>query len=134
MHLAFERGQLTAVALELLALGCDDRVGRVRDEPLVPEHALRARDLLPQPLDLGVAIAVRSDWTRSGRTTAAKILRSSSEPSSTWTPLRRKICAASWTRSSAAASAANRSSGSGQGETISRDWRAGSCDQISSVT
>ena len=71
---------------------------------------------------------------RSGRTTAAKMRRSSSEPSSTSTPLRRKICAASWTRSSASASSANRSSGSGHGETMSRALRSGSCVQISSVT
>ena len=66
-----------------------------------------------------------STFARLGRTTAAKIRRSSSEPSSTWTPLRRKICAASCTRSSAPASSANRASGSGHGETISRASRSG---------
>ena len=59
------------------------------------------------------ASRLSSTRARSGRTTAAKMRRSSSEPSSTWTPLRRKICAASCTRSSALASAANRVVGLG---------------------
>src|SRR6187455_3176795 len=61
MALAVERGQLAAVALELLALGRDDRVRCVRDEPLVREHPLRASDLLAQPLNLGVPVAVPLD-------------------------------------------------------------------------
>ena len=56
-----------AVAVELAALGLDDLGGRVRDEPLVREHPLRARDLLARgarPLGLDVAVvpaALRPD-------------------------------------------------------------------------
>ena len=71
---------------------------------------------------------------RSGRTTASKIRRSSSEPSPTRTPLRRNICAASCTWTRAPRSPAKRSSGSGHGDTIRRAARVGSCAQISSVT
>src|SRR4051812_26362949 len=51
--------ELAPVALELLALGVDDRGRRVRDEALVRELFLRTLDLLAQPFALGVGIAVR---------------------------------------------------------------------------
>ena len=51
--------------------------GAFGDEALVREHPLGTRDLLAQPLDLGVARR-RSPRARSGRTTAAKMRRSSS--------------------------------------------------------
>src|SRR5215467_4196467 len=51
---AFEGLELTAVPLELGPLGVDDIGRRLLDEALVREHRLRARDLLPQPLALGV--------------------------------------------------------------------------------
>src|SRR4051812_4973865 len=49
-----ERLELAAVALELLALRLDDLRRRVLHEPLVPEHLLRAGDLLPQAVSLRV--------------------------------------------------------------------------------
>src|ERR671934_623577 len=58
-HSTCERIELTAVAVELLALGGDDVLGRLGDEALVREHALGALDLRAQPLDLGVRVAVR---------------------------------------------------------------------------
>ena len=50
--------ELAAVSLELGALRLDDLGRRVRDEPLVREHALRAGDLLAQPRPLGLDVAV----------------------------------------------------------------------------
>ena len=74
---AVERGELGAVALELLALGGHDVRRRVRDEALVREHALRPRDLLAQPLDLGVAVAVdpRALGADDGREDPALVVR-----------------------------------------------------------
>ena len=83
------------------------------------------------------AVASRSASTspfasdRSGLTTASK-MRFSSPFELRHTPLRRNITAASCTSSSAPASLS--SPASGHGATISRVSRAGSCDQISSVT
>ena len=51
--------ELAPVALELLALRLDDLGGAFCDEALVREHPLGARDLLAQPLALGVDVAVR---------------------------------------------------------------------------
>src|SRR5207248_6541144 len=48
-----------AVAVELLALGDDDLLGRPVHEALVREHLLRALDLLAEALDLRVGVAVR---------------------------------------------------------------------------
>ena len=129
---AAERIELAPVARELLALALDDLGRRVRDEALVREHPLRAGDLLAEPRRSRPP-RLPFSGSRSGRTTASKIRRSS-PGSSTRTPLRLEISAASCTRSSAPASSAKRSSGSGHGETISRASRAGSCAQISSVT
>src|SRR5436190_20584752 len=50
--------ELAPVPLELDALAFDHRSGRVGDEPLVREHAFGTRNLLAQPLALGVGIAV----------------------------------------------------------------------------
>ena len=107
-----------------------------------PERCRRSRRLRACPRRGAISFCSRCTsawtspfaWTRSGRTTAAKIRVSSSEPSSTCTPLRRKICAASWTRSRACRSAPCASSGSGHAETMRRARRFGSWDQISSVT
>ena len=123
--------ELAPVALELVALFGDD-IGRgVRDEALVREHLLGARDLAAQPLALRVDVAVPPCGARSGFTTASKI-RSSSPSSCGTTPERRNTCAYSCTRSSAPAS--DSSPASGHGATISRVSRDGRCDQISSVT
>src|SRR5206468_27991 len=51
--------ELAPVALELLALGSDDLGRRIRDEALVAEHLLAALDLLAQPRDLRLGVAVR---------------------------------------------------------------------------
>src|SRR5437899_7488652 len=50
--------ELTAVPLELLALGIHDLGGRIRDEALVRELLLGARDLLAQALALRTGVAV----------------------------------------------------------------------------
>ena len=86
-----------------LALGLDHLGLRVRDELLVREHPLAALDLAAEALDLGGGVSVH--LARSGRTTASKS-RFSSPASSTTTPLRRNIAAASWTGRSASLSAA----------------------------
>ena len=57
---------------------------------LVCEHALGARDLLAQPLELGLDVAGRLLALRAGRR-PRRCGRSSSVASSTCTPLRRKI-------------------------------------------
>ena len=132
MCLAAEGIELAAVALELLALGLDDLGRRVRDEPLVREHPLRRAR--PPCAAARSRRRVAVDLAAPGGRRPRRCARSSSEPSSTWTPLRRKICAASCTRSSAPRRRRTRWSGSGHGETIRRASRAGSCDQISSVT
>src|SRR3954452_8056893 len=49
--------ELTPVPLELLALGLDDVRGRARDEALVGEHPLGARDLAFEPRDLCADVA-----------------------------------------------------------------------------
>ena len=94
---------------ERRARGGSARASRARRRPRRPARSRRsARSRACPPLGRPrlrsrsiSASRLPSTRARSGRTTAAKMRRSSSEPSSTWTPLRRKICAASWTRSSA---------------------------------
>src|SRR5207247_7863634 len=58
IQLVAESVELTAVALQLLALGLDDVRRRVLHEALVREHPFRARDLLLQAGDLGGRVAV----------------------------------------------------------------------------
>ena len=53
-----ESVELTAVPLQLLALGFHDARRRVLHEALVREHAFGARDLLLQALDLGCRVPV----------------------------------------------------------------------------
>src|SRR4051794_22615379 len=57
--LSTEGGEVALEAGELVALRLDDLGGRVRDEALVREHLLGAFDLLPEPRDLRVGVAVR---------------------------------------------------------------------------
>src|SRR6185436_9529660 len=54
-----EQAELAPVALELRPLAVDDVGRRVRDEALVCEHPLRARDLLSQPRALRLDVAGR---------------------------------------------------------------------------
>ncbi len=129
---ALECLELTPVPLELLALGRHDLRRGIRDEPLVREHRLAARDLLLQTLPFGVCAPPSFAATRSGLTTESK-MRFSSPSSATSAPLLRKVAAALWTRSIAAAAAGSIATGSGHGPRIRRpsSWN---CDQISSVT
>src|SRR6184192_2723301 len=57
-QLTTESVELTAVALQLRALGVHDVRGRVLDETLVREHPFGARDFLLQPIDLGGGVSV----------------------------------------------------------------------------
>src|SRR5215218_9119730 len=67
--LAGESFELTPVAGELLSFRIHDLGRRPLDEPVVGQHALGARDLLAQALDLGsgIAVALRAGLTDDGR-------------------------------------------------------------------
>ena len=103
--LGAEQLELAPVALELRSLAVD----HVR--PARSRRSARSR-ACPRPARSPCARRARSASTspvsrrRSGRTTAAKIRRSSSLPSSIATPLRRNTWAASLTRSSASCASA----------------------------
>ena len=77
-----------AVALELRPLGVD-HLGRAFATNLSFASMRSARATSPRSRSISAA-ALPFTGARSGRTTAAKMRRSSSEPSSTWTPLHRK--------------------------------------------
>ena len=107
----------------------DDLRRRVLDEAVVGEHALAARDLLREAVDLGLGVAVR--LAALGRTTASK-MRALVASSFDARRCGGRSTAASCTRVERVASAP--SSGSGHGGDDQPRLAAGRFVQISSVT
>ena len=108
------------------------RASRARPRPPRPGRSRRSARSTSIPSERATSFRSRATSSSrlpftgslSGWTTMSKT-RFASPSSSTTTPLRRAMAAASRTRSSASRSAAKRSSGSGHGVTISRLSRAG---------
>ena len=130
MASAAEGIELTAVAGELLALALDDVGGRARDEALVAEHPLGARDLSRRRSISASAFPLPPRFARHDRLEDPALLaferdEDAASPVGGGRVLDALECAAR---------PRNLASGSGQGATISRVSRDGRLDQISSVT
>ena len=112
--------ELTTVTLELVALRLDDLGRRLRGETLVREHSLGAGDFPFEPVDFSLWVSL----LRACVARASKMRVSSGRAPFAHRSARRRR-GLSFTRSRAPSSAANESSGSSQGATISRDSRVG---------